>query len=248
MIYSKHRFTLEIQSAHAQIAVPVTLGDTGTKLYIALTDGGKPFNIPDGTLAMITVHRSSGTYLQAFCSIKNNTTVVYDFMQNPNTAAVEGIYSCELTLYDATAGSVISTAWFTMIVNARVINYDSIEITDDNRSAIDAMIAEEAVRQVSENSRVNAEAERVAAESERVAAESERVAAEEERVRAELARVEAEAARVRAEESRVLAEEERKRNSLPKVTTTDDGKVLTVVGGKWVAEAFEEYDGEVEIS
>ena len=35
---------------------------------------------------------------------------------------------------------------------------------------------------------------------------------------------------------------------LPSVTTTDDGKVLTVVGGKWEASELPKYDGEYTVS
>lgn len=188
MIYSKHRFSLEIQSAHSQIAIPVMLGDTGKSFHIALTDGGKPFTIPDGTLAVLTIHRPTGTFLQAFCSIKNNTTIIYNFMQNENTASVEGIHNCELTLYGGHTESVLSTSWFTMVVNSRVVNSDDINITDENRSAIDEMLAAEASRQVNEESRINAESARVSAEEARVEAEVARVAAENARAIAEIAR------------------------------------------------------------
>lgn len=177
MIYSKYRFSLEIQSAHSQIAIPVMVGDTGSAFYIALTEGGNPFVIPDGTLAMLTIRRPTGTHLQAFCSIKHNTTIIYDFMQNENTAIVEGVHNCELTLYGAQTGSVISTSWFTMTVSERVVNSDSINITDENRTAIDAMIAAEASRQTNEESRINSEASRAAAEEARENAEAERESA-----------------------------------------------------------------------
>lgn len=171
MIYSKHRFSLEIQSAHSQIAVPVKAGDTGVTLYISLTDGGKPFNIPDGTLAMLSIHRPTGTYLQEFCAIEDNTTIVYDFMQNENTAVVEGIHHCDLTLYGGETGRIISTSWFTMIVSERAVDDDSINVTDEDRSAIDAILAAEASRQSKEESRINAESARVDAEEERERAE-----------------------------------------------------------------------------
>ena len=174
MIISKHRFSLEIQSAHSQIAVPVTLGDTGTAFYITLTDGGNPFYIPEGTLAMLTIHRPTGTYLQAFCTIKNNTTIIYDFMQNENSAVVEGIHTCALTLYGGQTGSELSTSWFTMTVNARVVNNDNINITDEDKSSINAMIGAEATRQDNEVGRINAESLRADAETARVLAESAR--------------------------------------------------------------------------
>lgn len=168
MIYSKHRFTLDMQVAHSQIAVPVTVGDTAKTFYMSLTDGGEPFKLSDGSLAMLTIKRPTGTFLQAFCPIVNGSTVVYDFQQNENTAAVEGIHKCELTLYGPTS-EVISSPWFTMVVSRRVVNGDDLNITDENRTAIDAMIAAESSRQSAEYARINAESGRVAAENQRVA-------------------------------------------------------------------------------
>ena len=171
MIFSKHRFTLDMQAAHSQIAIPVTVGDTAKVFLINLTDGGEPYKIPDGSLAMLTVRRPTGKYLQAFCPIESDSTIVYDFAQNENTAIVEGIHDCEVTLYGADGESVVSTAWFTMIVSARVVNNDSLNITDEDRSAVDAMIAAEASRQSAELARINAESGRVDAENSRAAAE-----------------------------------------------------------------------------
>lgn len=176
MIYSKHRFTLDMQVEHSQISIPVTVGDTGKVFLINLSDGGEPYKIPDGSLAMLTIHRPTGTHLQAFCPIKSNSTIEYDFMLNKNTAAVEGVHDCELTLYGAVSGSVVSTAWFTMIVSAKVVNSDDLNITDEDRSAVEAMIAAEATRQSAEQARINAESERADAEISRTAAEEERQA------------------------------------------------------------------------
>lgn len=166
MIYTKHRFTLDMQVAQAQIAVPVTVGDTAKTFYISLTDGGESYKIADGCLAMLTIRRPTGTYMQAFCPIRNNATIVYDFQQNENTAAVEGIHNCELTLY-GTESEIVATPKFTMIVSARVVNSDDLNITDEDRSAVDAMIAAEASRQSAEYTRIEAESDRIAAEEER---------------------------------------------------------------------------------
>ena len=169
MINSKHRFTLDMQVKHSQIAIPVTVGDTGKVFLINISDGGVPYKIPDGSLAMLTIRRPTGTRLQAFCPIESDSTIVYDFMQNENTAIVEGVHDCELTLYGIVSGSVVSTAWFTMIVSARVVNSDDLNITDEDRSAVDAMIDAEASRQSAELARINAESGRVSAEEERQA-------------------------------------------------------------------------------
>lgn len=166
MIYTKHRFTLDMQVAQAQIAVPVTVGDTAKTFYISLTDGGEAYKIADGCLAMLTIRRPTGTYMQAFCPIRNNATIVYDFQQNENTAAVEGIHNCELTLY-GTESEIVATPKFTMIVSARVVNSDDLNITDEDRSAVDAMISAEASRQSAEYARIEAESGRVDAEEER---------------------------------------------------------------------------------
>ncbi len=166
MIYSKHRFTLDMQVSHSQIAIPVTVGDTAKIFYISLTDGDEAYRIPGGSLAMLTIRRPSGTYLQAFCPIKNNSTIVYDFLQNENTAAMEGIHKCELTLYGPET-EVVATPWFTMVVSQRVVNGDNLNITDENRTAIDAMIGAEASRQSAEQARIGAELDRAAAEERR---------------------------------------------------------------------------------
>ena len=171
-----------MQVKHSQIAIPVTVGDTGKVFLINISDGGVPYKIPEGSLAMLTIHRPTGTNLQAFCPIESDSTIVYDFMQNENTAIVEGVHDCELTLYGSVSGSVVSTAWFTMIVSARVVNSDDLNITDEDRSAVDAMIGAEASRQSAELARINAESGRVDAENNRAAAEEARQSYHEELV------------------------------------------------------------------
>lgn len=183
MIYSSSRFTLDIQKLHSQVSVPVALGDTAKTFYITLKDGAEPYFIETGCLAMLSIKRPSGTYLQAFCTILDNTVIKYDFSENENTAIEEGLHNCDVTLYN-TDGEQLSSSWFTMVVNARVINSDDVNLTDEDLTAIDAMIAAEAARQEAEASRVNAESERVTAESGRVDAETARSSAFEELVKA----------------------------------------------------------------
>lgn len=159
---SNFRFVLDLHSTQSQISIPVTKGDTARAWYISLSDGSLPYFIEDGCLAKIEIKRPTGTFLEAFCSILNNTTVKYDFSQDEitkNTAAVEGVHDCSVTIYDS-EGNNIASAKFSMIVSDRVVNRDDINLSDEDKTAIDAMIAAEASRQAAETGRVNAEAVR----------------------------------------------------------------------------------------
>jgi hypothetical protein len=159
---SNFRFVLDLHSTQSQISIPVTKGDTARVWYISLSDGGLPYIIEDGCLAKIEIKRPTGTFLEAFCPIEKNTTVKYDFSQDEitqNTAAVDGVHDCSVMIYDA-EGHKVGSAKFSMVVSNRVIDSDDINLTDEDLTAIDGMIAAEASRQEAETGRVNAEAER----------------------------------------------------------------------------------------
>jgi hypothetical protein len=181
--------------------------------YISLSDGGVPFTIEDGVLAKIEIKRPMGTFIEAFCAIEKNTTIKYDFSQDAitkNTAVVEGVHDCSVVLYDA-EGNKIGSPRFTMVVRARVINSDDINLSDEDKSAVEAMIIAEAAREQAETGRVNAEATRVLAESERKLNETARNLAVKEAIK--------------------------KLDTLdiPEVSEADEGKILQVKGGKWDA-------------
>jgi hypothetical protein len=237
MISSKYRFTLDLHSLQSQISLPALIGDTSRTLYINFTDGGEPYFIDIGCLAKISIKRPTGTHLEDFCEIQNNTTAVYHFSQNVNTCAVEGIYDCDITLYDA-EGYEIGSPKFSLIVSERVTKSDDLNITDDDRNVVQAMLISEASRKESELGRVKAEAERVTAESERVTRFQQ--------LEEEFDYL-APTASVKAIEGghRVTITDSKKETSfnvmdgagadcrLPSVTTSDNGKFLRVEGGEW---------------
>lgn len=171
---SIYRFILDLHSTQSQISIPVTLGDTAREFHISFSDGGVPYIIEDGCLVKLEIKRPTGTHLEEFCAIERNTTIKYDFSQNENTAAVEGVHVCSVILYDA-EGKQISAPRFSMIVSSRVLNSDDIVIGDVDNGTVDAIIKEEAKRQAAETSRVNAENSRVSAENARANAEIQRV-------------------------------------------------------------------------
>lgn len=174
------RFSLDFHSMQSQISIPVLRGDTGVEFHITLSDGVRQYVINDGCLALLSIKRPTGTRLEEFCAIRGNDTIVYPFSQNANTAAVEGIHECDVTLYD-TEERVLGTARFTMVVNERVVRKDDIVLTDEDFTAVDALLKAEANRQAGYKSFCIAEAKREEAERSRAEAEAERAAHDEER-------------------------------------------------------------------
>ena len=191
---SNFKFTLDLQSTQSQIAIPVTLGDTARTWLISFRDGSSTYKISDGCLAKLEIMRPTGTHIEEFCPIEHNTTVRYSFLQNPNTAAVEGFHECAVVLYDE-EGHIIGSPRFSMIVSGRVINSDSIKLSDETKLSVDSMITEEASRRNAEVARANAESERISAEATRAESEAQRTLNE--------------AARQTADSERSLAEESR---------------------------------------
>jgi hypothetical protein len=99
MNFSNYKFTLDMHTAQSQVSLPVVLNDTARKWYISLSDGGKSYHIADGCLALVRIKRPTGTYVEHFCSIEDNTNIVYDLSQFENTAVIPGVHDCEVTLY-----------------------------------------------------------------------------------------------------------------------------------------------------
>lgn len=145
----KHRFTLDMHSVQSQISIPALVGDTSRSLHINFSDGGSPYFIETGCLAKLTITRPTGTHIEEFCEIGNNSTVVYHFERNENTCAVEGIHDCDVTLYGLD-GERIASPRFSIVVSERVIRSDDFNVTDEDRSVVEAIVTEEAKRQAAE--------------------------------------------------------------------------------------------------
>ena len=138
---AKYRFVLDLHSVQSKVSIRAIVGDTSRRLCISLSDGGEPYFIDEGCLAKITIVRPTRSYAEDFCAIENNT-VIYDFKDY--TAIEEGIHECSLTLYDSNGG-ILGTPRFTMEVSGRVVG--DVEISDYDRSVIDAIVEAEAKRQ-----------------------------------------------------------------------------------------------------
>lgn len=211
MYSSTYRFTLDLHSTVSQISLPVTIGDTNRAFNIRLADGGLPYTIEDGCVAMITIKRPGGTALAEFCPVERNTLISYNFSQNPNTAAEEGIHTCEIILYDS-KGDILASPWFTMIVTGRAAKKDDLPISEENKTFIDGIVTEELARREAELARDKSEkGDNLDGLGGRMYAETQRKVAEANRAKAELGEnLDGNGGRVGAEKARVSAENERK--------------------------------------
>ena len=160
---SNFRFTLDMQSSQSQVSIPVTLGDTSRALYISFADGGSPYYISDDIVAQLSIKRPNGDVLVQACQIVNNTTVKYNFSDNVKTASIEGFHDCQVDLIhiiDEDLSEKIASPRFTMIVNARVVNSDDLNISEEDKSALDQILLAEAERKAAETARKAADAAR----------------------------------------------------------------------------------------
>lgn len=157
MNYSTYRFTLDLQKHQSQMSIAVFRYDTAVKLYISLTDGGKPYLMKDGCKAYFFGKRADGAELVHPCMIQNNTEVIYAF--EDTTSCIDGIVDCQIRLY-GTDGRLITAPRFIIVVDERVIIDENVEITGNTLSALDEILTNETARVDAENRRVEAEEER----------------------------------------------------------------------------------------
>ena len=203
MNYSIFRFTLNMHNHRSQASVPVFRGDTAVRLMITITDGGNPYYIEDGCIAVLNGTKADGKKLcnrceiesqntidnkatfEHNCVIQNNNTIIYDFTEQ--TSCCAGVVNCEIVIYGAD-GKAITAPKFVIVVDEREVGYKDVVESVSEANVLDNIIS-------SENARLDAEKTRVAQEETRGIAESSRIKSETARAEAETARVKAEAGR-----------------------------------------------------
>ena len=157
MNYSKYRFNLDMQSYISQVSLPVRQNDTGIVLRINLTDGGVPYTIKDGCMAVFFAKKSDGSTVINYCCVEKNTTICYELTQV--TTCYPGIVDCEIRLY-GTDGNIITTPRFILAVDSRVLKDDDIDLPVSEMTVLDNIIISETVRQDNEVDREENEAKR----------------------------------------------------------------------------------------
>ena len=166
MNFAISRFTLDLQESQSQVSVPCLFGDTARIWLISLSDGGIPYTFEGSVSVLMTIQQANGSRIEDYCLIERNQ-IKYDLSSNDNTrrtAQVEGIHSCQITLFDEN-GDRLGTAAFTLLVKNRAVSIDDDVITEDENSFISAVRREEATRQANEIDRQEYERLRQEAEA-----------------------------------------------------------------------------------
>ena len=186
---SQYRFTLDLQKHQSQMSIAVYQYDNAVTLYISLTDGGKRYEIAEGSYVIFYGMRDDGKPLIHKCEVKDSTEIIYNFRNS--TAYCCGIVDAQIRLYSADK-RLISAPKFNISVEERVVDDDDIMLDEELFDSLDKIFTEEKARAEAEDERNEAEIARNIAEDSRVLAETERVNAETARANAEAARTEAE--------------------------------------------------------
>lgn len=155
MIHAIYPFTLELQKTLSQISIPVTVGDTKRQFLISLTNGGKPYKITDGCRAAFTGTKADGKILYNDCVILDNTVIQYDFTEQ--TTSTLGRTDCQIKLYGED-GEPIASPRFTMVVYKSAVDVEN-HVSEDEKTAIESIIARESSRIIAEEARKESFAE-----------------------------------------------------------------------------------------
>ena len=143
------RITLDIKDIQSQITIPVKVGDTSCKLYIALTENGEPYKVHENSFGVFTGKKGDGNPILNNCLVEDGV-ICYAF--TPQTVAAPGVLECEVRIYDEDGGT-LTTPRFTIIVDERVVK-DS-EVTSSSEFAfLDDVVKEEETRKKNEKERI----------------------------------------------------------------------------------------------
>jgi hypothetical protein len=149
-----------MQSNVAQISLQMRKLDNCRELLINLTDGGKPYLITPGSVAVFVCKNADGESFERNCTIQNS---VISCLIDRGITFLPGVIDAEIRLYGPYRENLASPR-FLIVVNDRVAFDVDYSVPDDEMDVIDALIDRindgEAERKAAEISRESAEAAR----------------------------------------------------------------------------------------
>lgn len=149
----QHRFTLDMQSNVAQISLQMRKLDNYRELLINLTDGGKPYLITPGSVAVFVCKNADGESFERNCTIQNS---IISCLIDREITFLPGVTDGEIRLYGP-YGEDLASPRFLIVVNDRVAHDDDYSIPEEELDLLDSIFADEAERKAAEISRESAE-------------------------------------------------------------------------------------------
>ena len=127
MNYSNYRITLDIRKTVSNVQLTAKKGDAGRKVYITLSDKGKPCEISEESYAVFAGVKPDGKLLYNKTTIENNT-IIYEMTQQ--TTAVPGLVACEVKLFDSMS-NLLTSPKLTILVDDTVVPDEEIVSKDE---------------------------------------------------------------------------------------------------------------------
>ena len=127
-----------MHDTNSQAMLNVKQGDSARKIYISLTDGGRPYKITEDCTARLRATTSNGAILfnDCTCPIKDN---VIEYTLTNDTCKDVGIVECELTLQENTTKRQITSPRFSLIVEGVITSDGEIEATNEFTALTNAL-------------------------------------------------------------------------------------------------------------
>lgn len=137
MTSSIYKIYLDIHNQRSNVVLKAKKGDTGSVLYITLTDGRNHYIITPECYAVLTGKKADGNILYNKCSFMENM-IVYEF--TPQTTSTVGKVECEIKLYGS-GDNLLTSAAFTLFVMDSVYNENEVG-SEKEVSALTALVSE----------------------------------------------------------------------------------------------------------
>ncbi|MBE6928041.1 MAG: DUF2479 domain-containing protein [Ruminococcaceae bacterium] len=120
------RISLDIHEIHSQVTLYIKKADSARRIFITLTENGRPYQLTQDCMAAFTAKKPDGNILYNSCVIHGN---IIAYAVTPQTTAVEGELLCEIRLYGSDS-MLITSPRFTIVVDGTV--YSDGDVVDSS--------------------------------------------------------------------------------------------------------------------
>lgn len=103
------RMSLDMHLPDVQKSFSCTKGDVNRRLEITLTDGGRPFELPNKWTVILSGRKPDETTLNNGCVVERGK-IIYDFASGAEIATCPGVFQINFQIYDETGLPVATPA------------------------------------------------------------------------------------------------------------------------------------------